>query len=232
MPRVAAALLQRRRGRILHPCLRTQVRLFLRHSYANDFIVLNSTITSWGQAGEPAAFRNMLEQFPGGLIACVSDSYDIWFVYIRLSVCVSPLVCSSFASSLPLSFYPSIYLYMCIFCVPAHSPTCVGMRVPIFGAASSKSLLSSAARREDSLSAQTLATQPRCAVLLFCLAASRCFPLLCRIVMSTMTRMQVVLKCLSLLGEAFGTTVNSKGYKILPPYVRYIHHHQTILSRV
>lgn len=37
-----------------------------------------STITSWGQENEADAFRNMLTQFPSGLVAVVSDSYDIW----------------------------------------------------------------------------------------------------------------------------------------------------------
>lgn len=37
----------------------------------------HSTITSWGQANEVEAFRNLLEQNPTGLVACVSDSYDI-----------------------------------------------------------------------------------------------------------------------------------------------------------
>lgn len=37
----------------------------------------HSTITSWGEAGEVAAFRNMLTQYPTGLVACVSDSFDI-----------------------------------------------------------------------------------------------------------------------------------------------------------
>ncbi|XP_074626775.1 nicotinamide phosphoribosyltransferase-like [Acropora palmata] len=38
----------------------------------------HSTITTWGRHGESKAFRNMLEQFPSGLVACVSDSYNIW----------------------------------------------------------------------------------------------------------------------------------------------------------
>lgn len=38
----------------------------------------HSTITSWGQENETDAFRNMLEQYPDGLVACVSDSYNIW----------------------------------------------------------------------------------------------------------------------------------------------------------
>jgi nicotinamide phosphoribosyltransferase len=38
----------------------------------------HSTITSWGKEGEVNAFRNMLEQYPTGLVACVSDSYDIY----------------------------------------------------------------------------------------------------------------------------------------------------------
>lgn len=38
----------------------------------------HSTITSWGEAGEVDAFRNMLTQFPTGPVACVSDSWDIY----------------------------------------------------------------------------------------------------------------------------------------------------------
>ncbi|CAH3109914.1 unnamed protein product [Porites lobata] len=38
----------------------------------------HSTITTWGKEGEKEAFQNMLEQFPTGLVACVSDSYNIW----------------------------------------------------------------------------------------------------------------------------------------------------------
>jgi nicotinamide phosphoribosyltransferase len=37
----------------------------------------HSTITSWGWGHELEAFRNILEQFPTGLVAVVSDSYDI-----------------------------------------------------------------------------------------------------------------------------------------------------------
>ena len=40
----------------------------------------HSTITAWGRAHEVDAMRNMLEQFPSGLMACVSDSFDIWLV--------------------------------------------------------------------------------------------------------------------------------------------------------
>lgn len=40
----------------------------------------HSTITSWGREHEVDAYRNMLTQFakPGGLVAVVSDSYDIY----------------------------------------------------------------------------------------------------------------------------------------------------------
>lgn len=40
----------------------------------------HSTITSWGESGEVAAFRNMIQQFGGDnkLYACVSDSYNIY----------------------------------------------------------------------------------------------------------------------------------------------------------
>jgi nicotinamide phosphoribosyltransferase len=40
----------------------------------------HSTITSWGRDHEADAYRNMLAQFakPGGIVAVVSDSYDIY----------------------------------------------------------------------------------------------------------------------------------------------------------
>lgn len=38
----------------------------------------HSTITTWGKDGEVDGFRNMLEKFPKGTVACVSDSYNIW----------------------------------------------------------------------------------------------------------------------------------------------------------
>ena len=38
----------------------------------------HSTITSWGQNDELAAFRNMLDQYPTGLVAVVSDSFNIF----------------------------------------------------------------------------------------------------------------------------------------------------------
>lgn len=33
---------------------------------------------------------------------------------------------------------------------------------------------------------------------------------------------EVVVKCLELLGHAFGVTINEKGFKVLPPYIRLI----------
>jgi nicotinamide phosphoribosyltransferase len=38
----------------------------------------HSTITSWGRDDEAKAYANMLEAFPTGLVAVVSDSYDIY----------------------------------------------------------------------------------------------------------------------------------------------------------
>jgi len=38
----------------------------------------HSTITSWGREHEVDAYRNMLKQYPTGLVACVSDSYNIY----------------------------------------------------------------------------------------------------------------------------------------------------------
>lgn len=37
----------------------------------------HSTMTSWGKEGESEAYGNMLKQYPKGLVACVSDSWDI-----------------------------------------------------------------------------------------------------------------------------------------------------------
>ena len=37
----------------------------------------HSTITTWGKYGEEQAYKNMLEQYPTGLVAVVSDSWDI-----------------------------------------------------------------------------------------------------------------------------------------------------------
>jgi nicotinamide phosphoribosyltransferase len=40
----------------------------------------HSTVTSWGREGETASFRNMLKHYgkEGKILACVSDSYDIF----------------------------------------------------------------------------------------------------------------------------------------------------------
>lgn len=38
----------------------------------------HSTICSWGRENESLAMENMLDQYPEGLVACVSDSYDIY----------------------------------------------------------------------------------------------------------------------------------------------------------
>lgn len=40
----------------------------------------HSTVTSWGREREAEAYRNMVRQYgkPGALLACVSDSYDIF----------------------------------------------------------------------------------------------------------------------------------------------------------
>lgn len=64
----------------------TVVALPLIHKYYNGSFAEgqsipaseHSTITSWGKSGELDAYRNMLEQYPTGLVACVSDSYNIY----------------------------------------------------------------------------------------------------------------------------------------------------------
>ena len=60
--------------------------LFARRYYGADMAgfsipaMEHSTVTSWGREGEVASYRNMLKQNakPGGLVAAVSDSYDIF----------------------------------------------------------------------------------------------------------------------------------------------------------
>lgn len=58
--------------------------LMLRRYYSENMAGLSipaaehSTITSWGKDNEAKAMKNMLEQFPTGLVAIVSDSYDIF----------------------------------------------------------------------------------------------------------------------------------------------------------
>merc|ERR1719450_760606 len=52
--------------------------------YAEDYAGFSvpasehSTMTSWGREGEVEAMRNMLDKYPKGIVACVSDSYDIF----------------------------------------------------------------------------------------------------------------------------------------------------------
>src|SRR6266496_6121462 len=38
----------------------------------------HSTITAWGKEHEVDAYRNMLQAYPTGLVACVSDSYNVY----------------------------------------------------------------------------------------------------------------------------------------------------------
>src|SRR6266404_3303769 len=38
----------------------------------------HSTITAWGKEHEVDAYRNMLQAYPAGLVACVSDSYNVY----------------------------------------------------------------------------------------------------------------------------------------------------------
>ncbi len=58
--------------------------LFARNYYGEDMAGFSipaaehSTITSWGREHEADAYANMLEAFPKGLVAVVSDSYNIY----------------------------------------------------------------------------------------------------------------------------------------------------------
>lgn len=106
----------------------------------------HSTITTWGRNGEREAFKNMLDQFPSGLVAVVSDSYDIYNA-----------------------------------CEKVWGKE---LREQVISRGETGSIL---VIRPDS-------GEPS----------------------------EVVLKLLNILGNAFGTTKNSKGYKMLPPYLRII----------
>ena len=44
----------------------------------------HSTITSWGRENEVDAFKNMLTQYPTGLVAIVSDSYNVFDACTKL----------------------------------------------------------------------------------------------------------------------------------------------------
>ncbi|XP_048587754.1 nicotinamide phosphoribosyltransferase [Nematostella vectensis] len=105
----------------------------------------HSTITTWGKDGEVDAFRNMLLKFPTGIMACVSDSYDIW------NACTN-----------------------------------------IWGQQLKELVVS----REGK---GTLVVRP-----------------------DSGDPPKVVVKVLNLLGKAFGTVKNSKGFHLLPPYIRII----------
>ena len=106
----------------------------------------HSTITTWGREGEVEAFRNMLTQFPDGLVACVSDSYDIW------NACKK-----------------------------------------VWGE-ELKSLVEERGTRNGTLVVRPDSGDPP----------------------------EVVVKVLNILGEKFGFKLNTKGYKLLPSYIRVI----------
>ena len=108
----------------------------------------HSTITTWGKEGEIEAFRNMLTQFPDGLVACVSDSYNIWNACEKL-----------------------------------------------WG----EELKDLVVKRGTKKQGNVLVVRP-----------------------DSGDPPQVVVKVLNILGEKFGFETNTKGYKVLPTYIRVI----------
>jgi nicotinamide phosphoribosyltransferase len=122
---------------------------FLRDYYLADVVGFSipasehSTITAWGEGYEVDAMRNMLEQYPTGLVACVSDSFDIFSA------------CSN-----------------------------------LWGTILKENVLN----RDGVLVVRPDSGNP----------------------------VEVVLKVLDILGEKFGCTFNSKGYKVLNPKIRVI----------
>lgn len=106
----------------------------------------HSTITTWGKNHEKEAFANMLHKFPKGLVAVVSDSFDIF------NACEN-----------------------------------------VWG----KELKDMVEKRGQSES--TLVIRP-----------------------DSGDPPEIVVKVLNILEKCFGSTINSKGYKMLPPYLRVI----------
>jgi nicotinamide phosphoribosyltransferase len=103
----------------------------------------HSTITSWEKTHEADAYRNMLDQYPEGLVAVVSDSYDVYYACEKL--------------------WGEVL-------------------------------------KEDILGRNgTLVVRPDSGV-----------------------PQDVVLKCVEILGDKIGFTVNEKGYKVLNPKIRVI----------
>ena len=103
----------------------------------------HSTITSWGKENEVKAFENMLDKFPDGLVAVVSDSFDIY------NAC--------------------------------------------------ENLWGTELKEKIENRNGTLVVRP-----------------------DSGPPPEVVANVLNILGEKFGYTTNSKGYKTLPPYIRVI----------
>lgn len=128
----------------------TATALMMLHSYYDEPMAgfsipasEHSTITSWGREHEVDAFRNILDQFPSGLVACVSDSYNVF------EACRS-----------------------------------------LWGGALRDRVLA----RDGCLVVRPDSGEPT----------------------------EIVPQVLTLLGERFGFSVNSKGYKVLDPHVRVI----------
>lgn len=103
----------------------------------------HSTITSWGKENEVCAFENILHKFPDGIVACVSDSYNIFDACEHL-----------------------------------------------WG----EKLKDKIMNRNGTLVIRPDSGDP----------------------------VEVILKCLEILGDKFGYSTNSKGYKILDPHIRLI----------
>ena len=103
----------------------------------------HSTITSWGREHEVDAFDNMITQFPDGVVACVSDSFNVYEACDKLW----------------------------------------GIE-----------LVDKVMSRDGTLVVRPDSGDPA----------------------------KVVLQCIELLANRFGTTINEKGYKVLDPHVRLI----------
>lgn len=78
----------------------------------------HSTVTSWGREHEVSAYRNMLARHakPGGLVACVSDSYDIFEACKKWGTELKDEVIKSGATVVvrPDSGDPSVVVLKCV----------------------------------------------------------------------------------------------------------------------
>ena len=159
----------------------------------------HSTITSWGAGDELGAFENMLDKFPTGRSKSPSATENLLEgTRMGCSDPPDPHQCPLGVAAC----YLLVMLTAALLMTSSHSEglvACVSDSFNIFDAIKSMwggALKEKVKAREGK---GTLVVRP-----------------------DSGHPPEMVVKCLELLGAAFGTTTNAKGYKMLPSYVRLI----------